>query len=277
MKRRFLFLLFAFLLWQTDAVQALTAHEQQPGTTGELHIRSGKESIYGILSKPANKGEKQPVVIIVHGFNGTHEFGKNYFKRLNGMGYQCFTFDFPCGSLKNRSNDDTMNMSVIDEQQHLEAVVDFFRSQPDVDPERIILVGESQGGLVSALTAAKNPTKIYRLVLVFPALCIPDNWNQHYPHIADIPDTTRIWNVPLGRRFFTEIRYLNPFALIGSYERPVLIIHGDKDPVVPLEYSVRASKTYKNASIVVLEGEGHGFKPQGFERSLDEIEKFLKD
>ena len=87
MKRRFLFLLFAFLLWQTDAVQALTAHEQQPGTTGELHIRSGKESIYGILSKPANKGEKQPVVIIAHGFNGTHEFGKNYFKRLNGMAY----------------------------------------------------------------------------------------------------------------------------------------------------------------------------------------------
>lgn len=63
--------------------------------------------------------------------------------------------------------------------------------------------------------------------------------------------------------------------IIGRYERPVLIIHGDADVVVPVEYSHAAVKAYRDARLIVLEGEGHGFKPQGFERSLDEIEKFL--
>jgi len=58
-------------------------------------------------------------------------------------------------------------------------------------------------------------------------------------------------------------------------KRPVLIVHGDTDMVVPVDYSRRAPKTYGDARLIVLDGEGHGFKPQGFKRSLDEIERFL--
>ena len=111
----------------------------------------------------------------------------------------------------------------------------YFKSRPDVDKKNIVLLGESQGGLISALTAARMKKDIRKLVLVFPALCIPDNWNSRYPQVTDIPDTTRIWRVPNGRRFFTEIRDMDPYKAVEAYESPVLIIHGDADAVVPLD------------------------------------------
>lgn len=63
---------------------------------------SGK-SIYGIISEPSNDGQKHGVAIISHGFNGTHHFGRDYFKTLNDLGYAVYTFDFPCGSVNSQS------------------------------------------------------------------------------------------------------------------------------------------------------------------------------
>lgn len=241
----------------------------------EVWIRNGERNLYGVLSRPAKGAEKQPVFIVSHGFNGTHHFGMNYFPLLNEMGYQCFAFDFACGSVNSRSDSNTMEMSILDECSDLKAVVSHFRSQPDVDPERIVLLGESQGGLVSALVADELADEISRLILIFPALCIPDNWNHRYPDVADIPDTTRLWDVPMGRRFFTEIRDLDVFERMERFDNPVIIIQGDQDPVVSLEDSKRAAELYDDASIYVIEGAGHGFRPEEFDESLEQIKNFL--
>ena len=241
----------------------------------ELWIRNGERHLYGVLSRPAHAKGKMPVAIIAHGFNGTHHFGRNYFDALNKLGYQVYTFDFACGSVNSRSDNNTMEMSILDEQSDLETIVRYFKHQPDVDASRIVLIGESQGGLVSALTAASMPKDISHTILIFPALCIPDNWNARYPNLSDIPDTTRLWNVPMGRRFFTEIRDMDVFEHIGKYKRPVLIVQGDKDPVVSMEDSERAVKIYKDARLHVIPGAGHGFKPHEFAESIDQIIQFL--
>ena len=116
---------------------------------------------------------------------------------------------------------------------------------------------------------------ISKLILEFPALCIPDNWNSRYPQVSDIPDTTRIWRVPIGRRFFAEIRNMDPYKAVEAYHRPVLIVHGDADAVVPIEYSRRAVKLYKNARLVEIPKAGHGFNGKDFKCSLDNIRQFL--
>lgn len=241
-----------------------------------LWIENGDRHIYGILSKPQYTGTKQPVAIIAHGFNGNHAFGRTYFNTLNGLGYQCYTFDFPCGSVNNRSDSNTMNMSVLDEQSDLQAIVHFFQQQPDVDPDKIVLIGESQGGFVSAMTAANMPESIDKLVLVFPALCIPENWNTRYPKVSDIPEKTLLWNVPMGRRFFMELRDIDVFKTIKKFRKPVLIVQGDADPVVSMDDSRRAAKLYKDAQLFVIPGAGHGFKPEEMQISLQQIESFLK-
>lgn len=266
-------LILATLCAVAIAVNAQTTN----GKEETLFIKNEKRTIFGVLSRPATGKNKQPVAIIAHGFNGGHAFGKNYFETLNSIGYQCYTFDFPCGSTYSQSDPNTMNMSIKDEQSDLQAIIKYFRSQPDVDASRIVLIGESQGGLVSAMVAAEKPKEISRLVLVFPALCIPDNWNARYPQLENIPDTTRLWNVPMGRRFFTEIHDMKPYEEIGRYKKPVLIIHGDADPIVPIDYSSRAVKVYKNATLRTIPNAGHGFKPNELQQSLEWIKEFLKN
>lgn len=259
--------------WRQPALE--DSIKQVGNNIESLWIDNGDRHIYGIISKPQYTGRKQPVAIIAHGFNGTHASGRTYFKTLNGLGYQCYAFDFPCGSVKSRSDSNTVNMSVLDEQSDLEAIVRHFRQQPDVDAQKIVLIGESQGGFVSAMTAAHIPQDIDKLVLVFPALCIPENWNTRYPKVTDIPDTTRLWRVPLGRRFFMELRDIDVFKTISKFRKPVLIVQGDADAVVSMEDSRRAVELYKDARLYVIPGAGHGFKPEEQQLSLEQIKAFL--
>lgn len=265
---RLLALMLCFVVFMTDDLQAQT--------TTDLWIQNGSRNIYGIISKPKNEAKKQPVVIISHGFNGNHSYGRSYFETLNSMGYQVYVFDFPCGSLSSKSDSNTMNMSVLDEVGDLKAIIRYFQKQKDVDSRNIILIGESQGGLVTALTSASMPREVKAAVLVYPAFCIPDNWNARYPTEANIPDTTRLWNVPLGRRFFLEARKIDVFGSIRTFKKPVLIVQGDKDPVVSMDDSRRAVGIYKDARLHVIPGAGHGFNPKEQQQALLQIKQFLQ-
>ena len=242
--------------------------------TEELWVQNGERNIYGVLNHQKETGKKQPLAIIVHGFNGSHDWGRNYFDTFSSMGYMCYTFDFPCGSANNRSDSNTMNMSIVDEKHDLEAIVNYFKKRPDVDASKIVLVGESQGGLVAALTAAEMPEDISQLVLVFPAIALGDNHDTR--PIENMPDTTRIWDVPLGKRYFMELRDIHSFDVIGRYEKPVLIIQGDNDNVVPLFSTQRAARRYKDVRMHIIHGAGHGFNAKEFEESLQPIKNFIK-
>lgn len=238
-----------------------------------LWIMNGDRQIYGELYTPSTVNAQKPIAIIAHGFNGTYHSGRNYFDVMGRLGYQCYAFDFPCGSIFSRSDSNTLNMSILDEQSDLRAIVNYFRS---LGHKQIVLIGESQGGLVSALTAAQMKDDVSQLVLVFPALCIPQNWLARYPNLTDIPEVTELWGVRMGRRFFEEIHDMKPFSLIGKYRGPVLIVQGDQDNIVSMEDSKHAQQLYKDARLHVIPGAGHGFKPSEFQEEVEQLEKFLK-
>ena len=243
--------------------------------TEELWIENGSRRIYGIEATPDGAQGRLPVAIIAHGFGDTHDFARAYLDTLCSLGYRCYAFDFPCGSPKSRSDSNTMNMSVCDEAGDIEAIVRHFRSRPDTDTAAIALIGESQGGLAAALAASALGDTVSRMVLTYPALCIPDNWNAAYKTEADIPDTTRVWGVPLGRRFFREVRSIDVYATIGRYRGPVLLLHGDRDDIVPIDYSRRAARTYADAELHTIHGARHGFGGKTREEAVARVAAFL--
>lgn len=246
--------------------------------TDTLVIHNGDRQLFGILSRPAgSEGKRLPVAVIAHGFNGDHKYGMNYFGPLAEAGYMCYTFDFPCGGVNSTVDNNTVNMSVRDEVSDLTAAVNHFAASDFTDRERIVLIGESQGGLVASLTASAIPDRIHKLILCFPALGIPDNYNSRFDPPKEIPDTTYIWKVPIGKRFFTELRGMRPYEEMRNYHRPVLLLHGDKDPVVPLSGSERAVRTYSDACLKVIKGAGHGFGPEDFRLSTGYIRDFLRE
>lgn len=232
----------------------------------ELWLRSGDKQVYGVLYRPEGL-KKAPLVIFSHGFNGTHQAGEPYAKALASKGYAVYCFDFCGGSVGSRSEGSTTQMSIFSEVEDLKAVMDGLKEKEYIDRGRIILMGESQGGMVSALVGAERSAQVERLILIYPAFCIKDDWVKMFPSLEDMPEEMDFWGVKLGHAYLEGLYGLDVYGTIGRYEGPVEIFHGDQDQVVNISYSERAEQTYKDARLTVLPGEGHGFTA----KALDEV------
>ena len=151
------------------------------------------------------EGDRLPIAIVSHGFMANQETTKKYAQHLARLGYAAYCYDFNGGSaLKNLSSGKTTDMSVLTEVKDLEAVIAYTSSLAYTDEAHILLMGCSQGGFVSALTAAKHPELAEKLVLFYPALCIPDDARAGKMMTAkfdpkNIPEQLKCGPMKLGR------------------------------------------------------------------------------
>ena len=243
-------------------------------TAERVLIAKGDKQICGRLYLP--KTEKPcPAVIASHGYNGSHQdfFMECAFFASHGIA--ALAFDFCGGSVTSASSGTTTEMSVLTEKSDLEDVLEAVRRIRGVDPDSVFLLGASQGGMVSALTAAAHPEQVKGMILYYPAFCIPDDWKKTYPSEEELPDQREFWNMELGKIYFQDVRDLDPYEEIGRFEKKVLILHGDADDVVPVEYSKRAEACYPQAKLEILPGEGHGFCPAESRKAAKKILEFI--
>lgn len=242
-------------------------------TTKDITIRHHNRNISGRLYLPQTN--KCPMVILSHGFNGSGDDFTEYAKVLVENGIGAFIFDFCGGSLRSKSNLSTTEMTVFTEKEDLLAVIDFAEKQQNTDG--VFLFDASMGGLVSALCAEECADKIQGMVLLYPALCVADDWNRRFPNVDEIPDVYNAWEVPLGKNFAKTLHGFNVFEHIGNYSGGVVILHGDNDAVVPLKYSEKANEIYTNSRMKIFQGEGHGFSDAGTKETIDILVNFIKE
>lgn len=240
-------------------------------TTKDITIRHNNRNISGRLYLPQKY--KCPMVILSHGFNGSGDDFSEYATALFKNGIGACVFDFCGGSLRSKSDLSTTEMTVFTEKEDLLAVIDFIEKQPYT--EKIFLFGASMGGLVSALCAQENTDKIQGMILLYPALCVADDWNKRFPKVEEIPAAYNAWEVPLGKAFFETLHNFNVFEHIGKFKKDVLIIHGNEDKIVPLEYSIRANEIYTNSRLKIFQGEGHGFSDIATDKTISMIIDFI--
>ena len=67
------------------------------------------------------------------------------------------------------------------------------------------------------------------------------------------------------------------YDLIGQYKGDVLILHGERDRIVPLRYSERAVDVYENAELVVMEGQNHGFVGKTRTKAMERETAFFRE
>ena len=233
-------------------------------------------TVYGRAYFP-DSDKRYPTVIISHGFNGDMDVFDSTARRFaqNGIGAVCYTF---CGgSTRDSSGFASTEMTVFTEKEDLLAVIDTISDWECVDRENIFLFGESMGGLVSALTAKEIGSSIRGLILYYPALCVADDWRKHFPKVEDIPDEHELWGLKLGRCFFESIHDFDVFEAIKGYKNNVLILHGEEDAVVPVDYSKKAAKLYENARLELFEHEGHGFSQESSDRMEELALEFFRN
>ena len=201
------------------------------------------------------EGTNLPAVIISHGFLANQKTVEKYAKQFAIWGYAAYCFDFIGGGLKTKSDGKLEDMTVFTELEDLKAVIAYVKSLLYIDHMRLILMGCSQGGFVSALTAAEMPEQVSALILFYPALCIPDD--------------------------------AGTFAEISGYQGPVLIIHGTEDEIVDISYAQRAWEVYqrigentggiprRDVQLMQIEGACHGFNRKYDQSAMFAVREFL--
>lgn len=153
-------------------------------------------------------------------------------------------------------------MSLETEKRDLQCVIDYVSSLGYADMTKLILTGESQGGLVSCLVAAERQTD--KLILLYPALCIPDDARRGKMLFMrfdpeNIDSTLKSGFFGFSANYPKSAINLNVYAVLKKITVPVLILHGNKDKIVNISYAKKAVNTVKNGKLCVIEGAGHGF------------------
>ena len=236
-------------------------------------------------------GTDLPAAIVSHGFMATHATVTQYAEALAGMGYAAYCFDFNGGSVMgSKSDGKTTEMSVLTEVADLEAVIDHVSALPYIRQYAFLLMGCSQGGFVSALTAAKRKkAQIARLALFYPALCIQDDARAGKMMMAkfdpqNVPEQFRCGPMRLGRRYVTDVQAMDPFAEIAVYDGPVLIVQGTKDAIVAPDYARRAAEAYggrtdakASVQLEMIEGGAHGFSKSHDVTAIEALRRFAQE
>ena len=209
--------------------------------------------IFGMMYYNSTASEKQPAVILSHSSSLTHEAMKGYASAIAKMGFAAYCFDFCGGSDKSKSDGKTDEMTVFTEVEDLRAVVKTVKSLDYVDSSNVCLLGSSQGGLVSALLADECPDDFAGMILFYPAFNIPEMVKM-FSGFGDFGGM-----MSMSEAYINSIKDFDVWSHIGKFSKPVCIIHGTADMIVPISNSEQAVGLYPSATLNKIEGANHGF------------------
>ncbi len=226
-------------------------------TVEELCFERDGLTIYGQVAMPAGEGPF-PVVILSHGYGGNYTQGLSMAEAFAAKGVAAYTFDFNGGGNKSQSEGDSRDMSVLTEAEDLSAVIDGLAAMAKIDENNIFLCGYSQGGFVSTYVAATRPEDIKALVAYFPAYVIHDDAEKNAPDLDALEDEFKFMGLTVSPKYWADVKSFSIYDMMPSYTRDVLIFHGTKDTLVPIEYSQRAVGIFPSAELVTVEGGAHG-------------------
>ena len=227
------------------------------------------------ITMPAEKKDKYPMVVLIHGFTGYKDEPHilALARAFNETGLAVLRADMyghgkSGGTFANHNLFKWLNnaLTLIDYARGLDYVSDIY------------LCGHSQGGLTVMLAAAMKHDVIKGLIPMSPAAMIPEGARNGEllgstfdpEHVPDyIPD----WNEhKLSGNYIRVAQTINVEAAIDRYEGPVLLVHGSDDGAVPLQVSLDAAERYKNAQLKIIPEDGHCY-----EKHLDQAVAAVKE
>jgi fermentation-respiration switch protein FrsA (DUF1100 family) len=163
-------------------------------------------------------GTGSPLTILwFHGNGGniSHRLD-NITLRHDLLGTNIFIFDYrEYGRSEGRASEEGT-------YQDGEAAIRYLQSRRDIDPTKIVFLGESLGSAVAVEMATRHDCAA--LILESPFLSIPEMAKASFPFL------------PIGS--FLQTRY-DTLSKVGQVRAPLLIVHGENDEIVPFRHGQR--------------------------------------
>jgi acetyl esterase/lipase len=235
---------------------------------------------------PEKKKKKYPVVICIYGsaFFSNHSKSATF---SEGIGQALLNAGYAVVTINHRASSDDIFPAQI---QDVKAAIRFIRANAvsfSLDTSFIGITGWSSGGHLAAFAGSSNGVKYFELegdtIDIEGSLGAHNELSSHVDAVVDwygptnflimdecgssikhddenSPESLLIGGAIQSNK--NTCRLADPATYINSYSAPFLIIHGDKDPLVPYcqsEYLFSRLKEDKiNAEFITVDGGKHG-------------------
>lgn len=198
----------------------------------------------------ANRG----YVVLQPNFRGSGSYGEKYYEKGKGQ----------IGRAMQDDLDDGM---------------DWLVERGIVDAQKVCIVGASYGGYAALWGVTRNPER-YRCAASFAGVT---DWKKQlrYDRRFFRNRYTRDWEDQIKGEDDFDLDDVSPVTLIDQLKRPILLVHGEKDSIVPFSqftlYKDKLEDRRADAVFVTYEDEGHGLSdPENMKDWLDQLESFLQ-
>lgn len=147
-----------------------------------------------------------------------------------------------------------------------------------LNKNRTSIYGHSYGGYATYLSLAKYP-EIYKSGV---AISAPSDIKNIIKLLKREKEffSYEFWIKALGSKKKKYLSSISPITFAEEIKNPILIFHGKRDPIIPVEQSEKMAeelkKTNKNVSIEILNREGHGISDSNtYVYVLDKVISFF--
>ncbi|MDP6957846.1 MAG: alpha/beta fold hydrolase [Planctomycetota bacterium] len=263
--------------------------EVEEESKGWISYRVSYKSVWGhraIASYVVPHGEetqKWPCILLLHGHPGSRKDYRRIWPTFIKNGFAVLVPDaWGHGERKRKDQTEyfgkypyqTRNMliqSVIDYRRG----IDFLQTRPEIDTHRIGLFGASMGGILGTLLSGSDSRVNAPIIMVAGG-----GWKEMYasstlPEVARARENLTKGEIALGIKAMDSI---DPRHWVGNISpRPVLLINGDQDKVVPVVGNKILHAAAQEPKTILWYKGGH--LPMGSERErvMAKIFSWLKE
>lgn len=191
---------------------------------------------------------KKPLIIFAHGNGELIDFWAAELKSFTRMGMHVLLVEYP-GYGRSGGKPSQASIAEVFIKAYDKVV-----QRPDVDPRKVILLGRSVGGGAVCTLANQRPSAALILMSSFTSV-----------------------------RFFAR-QYLAPgflvrdpfdnLAAVRAYPKPVLIIHGRHDEIIPFKHGQALHRAARQGHLVVYNS-GHNDCPPDWRSFIEDVRTFL--
>jgi putative redox protein len=239
-----------------------------PGRRGNLLVGD----LHRVSDSPA------PALVLCHGMESTRGGTKQIaiVERFVPQGWTVLRFDFSyVGESEGRFEDMTISGEVDDALGALDFLGEF-------SPTTSVLVGSSLGGAVALLAAAQAPGKVDGVATI---AAVADA--AIFTESLSADDMAR-WKREGRRRwrdgwmrstFLEDLKQIDVLAAVRKIGKPLLVMHGDADDVVPFQHAERiAAAAAGDVRLEAFPGVSHRFEePGALAQLLDVLDAWIRE